>query len=229
MQYQKLNVFDERFLEKEPVVKMYRGASETSRNVASVVGGTINQNQVQFNVPIIPSNYVDRYPMLKTTFSFAVNALNNTKTPGANPGDPPVNTAITAGNQIIVPGVDVSMAPYPFTTNCISTAEVVLNGTQVCSYDMGKYAKMLLRISEIEENMKHSTCPSCPELTFASIDDAMLTMSNSQSSFNDATNNYIPNGSWSFSTVSTTVYNCGTSWKSCVRCYSTNRFHMSNL
>lgn len=194
MQYSKVNVLDEKFEKKEPVVKMYRGSSEIANNQGTVVGGSLNGvTKIQFNVPLTPANFLDRAPLLKTTWSLDV-PFTNDIVAGAG-------TLIAANAKVVALGQDVTMSAYPFTTNCVGNADVYLNGAQICTYDMSKYAKILLRLADVEKNMNKNTCPSCPELTFAQISDAQLTMSNPQASFNDATNNYIPNGSWAFDSI----------------------------
>ena len=189
MQYDKVNVIDSRLEQDTPLVKMYRGPGEVSRNFSKVVGGVTNNQQLQFNLPLTASNYFDRSPIVKTVFTQAVVMTNNTGNDVAEAAAP------------MVPGVDVTMSAYPFMTNCIGIAEVVANGIPVCSYDMSKHAKMLLKLTEVEQNMKSSTCPSCPENSFAIVGDGQYTMSNSQASYNDATGSYQPNGSWSFSAI----------------------------
>ena len=52
MQYDKVNVIDSRLEQDTPLVKMYRGPGEVSRNVSQVVGGMVNQQQIQFNLPL---------------------------------------------------------------------------------------------------------------------------------------------------------------------------------
>ena len=189
MKYNKINIIDDKLVQHEPSVKMYRGAESCSNMIAGVVGGTINQSQLQFNINCTPSNYFDRRPMIKTVFTVPITCTNNT-------------AAIIANGQVLTTaGVDVTMSAYP-ASNLFGISSCDINGTQVCSYDMGKYASTVLKLSNVSKNMKKTTCASCPELSFASVDDASYTLSNSQGNFNDSTTDYIPNGAWTFKSVS---------------------------
>ena len=190
--YEKLNVIDDRLVQHEPVVKMFRGAESSSRMVQTPIGGAVNQSQIQFNVNCTPSNYFDRKPMLKTTFIVPVTVTNNT---GANIAGNADNTV-----KYCVPGTDVTMSAYP-ASNLFGLCDASINGAQVCSYDMGKYSSTLLKLSNVSKNMKKATCPSCPESSFAMLDEALYTLSNPQSNFNDSTSNYVGNGSWTFKDV----------------------------
>ena len=187
--YEKLNVIDDRLVQHEPVVKMYRGSEQSSNLTASPLGGsTVNQSQIQFNINCTPSNYFDRRPMLKTTWSIGVTLTNGTA------------GAIAAATVLSVPGTDVTMAAYP-ASNLFGMCDVSINGNQVCTYDMGKYASVITKLSNVSKNMIKSTCPSYPELSFAKVDDARFTLSNSQGNFNDSTIDTIGNGSWTFDNV----------------------------
>ena len=194
--YEKLNVIDDRLVQHEPVVKMYRGSEQSSRLVAKPVGGSINQSQVQFNISCTPSNYFDRKPMLKTTFDITVQALAT-----ANVTIPVSGNATPLTKSLTAPGTDVTMSAYP-ASNVFGLCNVEINGTQVCTYDMAKYSSILTRLGNVSKNMSKSTCASCPELSFANCDDANYTLSNSQGNYNDSTTNYIGNGSWTFDSVS---------------------------
>lgn len=188
MKYNKINIIDDKLIQHEPVVKMYRGAESCSNMVAAPVGGSINQSQIQFNINCTPSNYFDRRPMIKTSFTVPVSCYNGT-----------AGTILIAQN-LTVAGTDVQMSAYP-ASNLFGISSCDINGVQICSYDMGKYASSVLKLSNVSKNMKKTTCASCPELSFAQTDDAMYTLSNSQGNFNDSTTDYIPNGAWTFKAV----------------------------
>jgi hypothetical protein len=189
MKYNKINIIDDKLIQHEPVVKMYRGAESCSNMVITPVGGVLNQSQLVWNIPCTPSNYFDRRPMIKTTFTVPVTCKNTS-----------AGTNVAQGAALTVPGTDVTMSAYP-ASNLFGNCEVSINGNQIGSYDMGKYASTVLKLSNVSKNMKKTTCASCPETSFASIDDANFTLSNSQGNFNDSTNEYIPNGSWTFNNV----------------------------
>lgn len=192
MNYEKVNVLDDRFEIKDPLMKMYRGASDVALNTAPCIGGTPNNSQLQFNIPLTAGSWLDKYPVLHSIFTLDI---------PITVGGAPINADVA----VFVPGVDVTMAPYPFITNIAGNTSLQFNTKQVCELDLSKYAKILLKLSQVEDNMKKALCPSCPENTFAVLDDAYLTQANPQATINDATTTYIPNGCWQFKAV--TVYN----------------------
>ena len=151
-------------------------------------------------MPLVPSNYFPRYPLLHNKWHYNLVITNNNAGSQAdgNAG------AIPTGSPIVVPGVDVSLAQYPFLTNLLGICEVSINGKSMGAVNMPKIAKKILSVGDIKNNVKYSTCPSAPEL-YASVDDANLTLGNSQSTFNDASWDYVPNGSYPNLTFSTTT------------------------
>lgn len=188
-----INIFDEKLVMKEPVIPIYRGASSAAKMIAqptaALPGGSV-PSQITFNLPLVPSNYFPRYPLLHNKWQYNLTCTNST---GAQ---------INTGVQIVVPGVDVSLAEYPFLTNALGICEVTINGKSMGAVNMPKIAKKLLTIGEVKNNVKYATCPSAPEL-FASVDDANLTLGNSQATFNDASWDYVPNGAYPSLTFST--------------------------
>lgn len=185
--FKKVNIFDDRLVMKEPFVPCYKGASNISKVVAQPTNTVAGQpSQITYNIPMIPSNYMPRYPVLHNKWQYLITITSKPNGTGA---------AIPVNSSLIAQGVDISMASYPFLTNLVSTAEVSINGTPMGAINMNRVAKKLLSIGEVKENLKYATCPSAPEL-YASVDDANLTLGNSQATFNDASWDNVPNGSY---------------------------------
>ncbi len=92
----KINIFDERLIMKEQYIPSYTGASNISK-IKATPSSAINaqSNQVNFSISMVPSNYMPRYPMLHSTWSYDLTVTNNT------------GVDIAAGQVIVTPGVDV--------------------------------------------------------------------------------------------------------------------------
>lgn len=194
---EKTNVIDSRFIPRAPKQKMMRGASELAYNEIAPVGGDVtNMSKLQFNIPLTPSNYFDDTPMLYTSFTIDVPVFNaGTAAYGqATAADPADQTYLNC----LTPGVDATIANYPLL-QVLGECDSSINGTKICSLNLGKYSQVLLKLDE--QNNKFAICPAKLENSFASLIDSMLTFSNSQANFNDSTGEDIPNGAWTFNNV----------------------------
>lgn len=189
MEYEKVNVLDSKFILKKPLVKMQRGASDVSRNSILCAGNNPSDSSNSFNVPITPGSWLDPNLIVHTKVKFTVTVTNTT------------NAVIAAGAPVLVPGLDITMSEYPFMCNVAGISSVNFNTKQVSQLDLSQYAKMLLKLGNVRKNQDKSLCPSCPEDSFAIVNDAFLTSANSAGTFNDGRDGFIPNGAWTFVSV----------------------------
>lgn len=203
LQIEKVNVMDAKFIQEQPRQNMMRGASSKAVVPIPPIGGAVQatQTKIQFNFPLTPSDFLDATPLLHLEWTIQV--------PIQNGGAYASGGASATTSGPLVPGVDVSIAPYPIA-QILKDCDLSFNGKKIASFDVGKLSNVLLRLQDSDN--KYAVCPSKLETGFACVDDASLTLNNSNATFNDATDESIPNGSWSFTALACdniTVYGGG--------------------
>ncbi len=183
------DVIDDRLKQAEPFAKAYYG-SGISFDTAQCIGGTPNTSKNSFSISCVPANFMDRRPLLHAIWSqtFLVTSTTN------------ANGGVAIGSTAFTPGVDFAMNSYPFQ-RLLGVCNAKINNKLVSSYDLGACIDELLRISDVENNIKKGTCPSALSLGFAKGADGYLTNSQASGTYNEASMNFVPNGAWQFNNI----------------------------
>lgn len=176
------DVIDDRLKQADPVAKAYYGSGISFEKV-QCIGGSPNNSKNSFGVNLVPANFLDRRPLLHAVWSQTFNVT--------------ATADVTVNSAILTPGVDIAMSSYPFQ-RLLGVCSAKVNGKLVSSFDLGKYIDELLRISDVENNIKKGTCPSALSMGFAKGLDGYLTNSQVNGTYNEASANFIPNGAWTF-------------------------------
>ena len=180
------DVLDDRLKQEKPFAKAYYG-SNVSFESAACIGGTPNTSKNSFNLSLVPANFMDRRPLLHAVWTQTFTISSG----GAN----------TANNTIaFTPGVDFYMNSYPFQ-RMLGVCSSKVNNKLVSSFELGRYIDELLRISDVEGNIKKGTCPSALDFGFSRGLDGYLTNSQSGGTYNEASMNFVPNGAWTFKSI----------------------------
>ena len=178
-----VNVVDDRLkLHSQSEIKTFKGSNVTF-NHANIVGGNPTLGQNSFSIPMTPNNILDRQLILHSKWSLeayykAIGGVN-------------------AGQAAVIPGVDVSMASFPFQ-RLLGQSTLKLNGETIASFDVGNYIDEILNLHDEEAINEYSTCPSAIEKGFINRSDAFLTTSDTSATYNEKQKNFIPNGSYTF-------------------------------
>ena len=184
MQFHPVNQINEKFISKEPIVPLIRGASSVSKNTISVVG-TPNTSNLNWNFPITSGVCTDLDWYGTYVLNFSVAVKNNT---GAD----------IAGNTVLLTyGTNMCVADYP-VASLVTNLNCKLNEQQLMNYNVADYKNMLLRLGDHNKVVGESICPSMIETGFASYVDSYLTRGNIMASYSDASfgSGEIPNGAW---------------------------------
>jgi hypothetical protein len=184
MNFHPVNQIDERFINKEPVVPMIRGAQSVSKNTVSVVGQP-NTSNLNWNFPITSGVCTDLDWYGTYVLNFTVVVRNNT---GNN---------INAGAQLLTYGTNMCVADYP-VASLITNLNCKLNEQQLMNYNVSDYKNMLLRLGDHNKVVGEAVCPAMIETGFANYNDSYLTRNNPMASYSDASfgSGEIPNGAW---------------------------------
>lgn len=184
MNFHPVNQIDERFINKEPVVPMIRGAQSVSKNTVQVVGQP-NTSNLNWNFPITSGvcTDLDWYGTYVLNFSVAV----TNKTGGG----------IAAGAKLLTYGTNMCVADYP-VASLITNLNCKLNEQQLMNYNVSDYKNMLLRLGDHNKVVGEAVCPAMIETGFANYNDSYLTRNNPMASYSDASfgSGEIPNGAW---------------------------------
>lgn len=188
MEFEKVNSLDSRLVNEVAKVEMQRGPASVSKNVASVSGGTVNLNSLQWNIPITSAGLaVDTRWYIEYDLDITV----------------PVTVAaadIAAGSPVLSVGTNICQDAYPMSS-LMGQSSVLINEKQVCSYDISQYRQLLLRTVDCQKLNPDQTCPSLVEQGIAFYPSSYLTRANPMSSYADSDfgASFVPNGSYPIS------------------------------
>ena len=185
MNFHPVNQIDERFINKEPVVPMIRGAQSVSKNTVSVVGQP-NTSNLNWNFPITSGVCTDLDWYGTYVLNFAVVVKNNSG-----------GAAIAGGSKLLTYGTNMCVADYP-VASLITNLNCKLNEQQLMNYNVSDYKNMLLRLGDHNKVVGEAICPAMIETGFANYNDSYLTRNNPMASYSDASfgSGEIPNGAW---------------------------------
>jgi hypothetical protein len=184
MNFHPVNQIDERFINKEPVVPMIRGAQSVSKNTVQVVGQP-NTSNLNWNFPITSGVCTDLDWYGTYVLNFSILVTNNT------------GAGIAAGAKLLTYGTNMCVADYP-VASLITNLNCKLNEQQLMNYNVSDYKNMLLRLGDHNKVVGEAVCPAMIETGFANYNDSYLTRNNPMASYSDASfgSGEIPNGAW---------------------------------
>jgi hypothetical protein len=184
MNFHPVNQIDERFINKEPVVPMIRGAQSVSKNTVQVVGQP-NTSNLNWNFPITSGVCTDLDWYGTYVLNFSILVTNNTGAP------------IAQNSKLLTYGTNMCVADYP-VASLITNLNCKLNEQQLMNYNVSDYKNMLLRLGDHNKVVGEAVCPAMIETGFANYNDSYLTRNNPMASYSDASfgSGEIPNGAW---------------------------------
>ena len=176
---EKVSVFDDRIVQQKPRYAVEKGALSLTNSPFNALASTSSQQTYQIQVPSL-NVFVDRAIEWSSQCFLQFTATTATQQ--------------TAGDQFILFGRDVALAPFPLHS-LVNTMTATINDTTT-TINLNDVLYEVLRLTDYKKNRAQRTCPTYLD-TYASYNDASGTINNPLGGWELATDSgSVPNGAW---------------------------------